>query len=67
VGLTSVSPSNITHSRRTPVRFKLDTPRVAPDHDVPCIAEAHGYCGAIFDYRGVRPIDGRTEPSYPAQ
>ena len=32
-----------------------------------CIVEAHGYCGAIFDYRGPRRIDGRTEPSYPAQ
>jgi hypothetical protein len=53
VGLTSVSPSNVTHSSRTPVRFKLDTPRVAQDHDVSCIVMARGYCGAIFDTGGL--------------
>jgi hypothetical protein len=68
VGLTSVSPSNITHSSRTPVRFKLDTPRVAPDHDVSCIAMAHGYRGAIFDYRGFGASTGepgRANPAHP--
>jgi hypothetical protein len=65
VDLTSVSPSNITHSRRTPVRFKLDTPRVAPDHDVSCIVEAHGYCGAIFDYRGFGASTGEPNRATP--